>query len=595
MNFDELSLPLPLLRAVQHAGYTTPTPIQAQAIPHALTGRDLLGCAQTGTGKTAAFALPTLARLIAKAEPPRPGRRPTRVLVLTPTRELAAQVGETFRDLGRELPLRHAVIFGGVGYEQQERALRDGVDVLVATPGRLLDLLSRGTATLGAVEVLILDEADQMLDMGFIHDVRRIVAKVPRERQTMMFSATMPPEIRALASEWLKNPAEVSVAPPATTVERVTQKLYYVETDGKRALMEHLLGDPSVSRVLVFSRTKHGANRIAKWLDGAGIRAEPIHGNKSQNARTRALEGFKRGETRVLVATDIAARGLDIDDVTHVLNFDLPNVPETYVHRIGRTARAGAEGVAWSFCNAEERAYLRDIERVTRQRIPVVDEHPERSSVPSNAPIQPPPPMSHGRGQGRPQGPGRGQGQGRPQGPSAGRPQLPRAPQGGGGARPPAAGGSLGPVRPPATHASPAAPASPAPAPAAPPGPPARDACACATGTCGQTCGATCGLTCSSATRCDQTCNGGACTLDCNSVSGCGQRCEGGGCNVRCNSVSGNGCTLDCPGSNCTLTCNSTQSCRITNCTRGCTLRCTSTNTCENSCTSADAGCVTTR
>jgi ATP-dependent RNA helicase RhlE len=438
MNFDELSLPLPLLRAVQHAGYTSPTPIQEQAIPLALTGRDLLGCAQTGTGKTAAFALPTLARITAKAEAPKPGRRPTKVLVLTPTRELAAQVGETFRDLGRELPLRHAVIFGGVGYEQQERALRDGVDVLVATPGRLLDLLSRGTATLGQVEVLILDEADQMLDMGFIHDVRRIVAKVPRERQTMMFSATMPPEIRALASEWLKSPAEVSVAPPATTVERITQKLYYVETDGKRALMEHLLGDPSVSRVLVFSRTKHGANRIAKWLDDAGIRAEPIHGNKSQNARTRALEGFKRGETRVLVATDIAARGLDIDDVTHVLNFDLPNVPETYVHRIGRTARAGADGIAWSFCNAEERSYLRDIERITRQRIPVVDEHPQRSSVPSNAPIQPPPPMSHGRNQGRSQGHPRPQGQGRPQGQAPGRAQPARGASGGSGARPPA-------------------------------------------------------------------------------------------------------------------------------------------------------------
>jgi ATP-dependent RNA helicase RhlE len=430
MTFEELSLPSILLRAVAAAGYTAPTPIQEKAIPHVLSGKDLLGCAQTGTGKTAAFALPTLTRLDAKPlNTPRGARRPTRVLVLTPTRELAAQVAETFRDLGREMPLRQAVIFGGVGYDAQERALRDGVDILVATPGRLLDLISRGTAALGTVEVLILDEADQMLDMGFIHDVRRIVSKVPKARQTLMFSATMPPEIRALANEWLVDPLEVSVAPPATPVERVTQKLFFVETDGKRALMEHLLGDPTVTRALVFSRTKHGANRIAHWLEGAGIRAEPIHGNKSQNARTRALESFKKGETRVLVATDIAARGLDIDDVTHVLNFDLPNVPETYVHRIGRTARAGAEGVAWSFCNDEEREYLRDIERITKQRIPIVAEHPQRSHLPPpvpGAPLGPRPPASRPQ-QGRPQ-------QGRPQ---QGRPQQPgRVSQ---GQRPPAA------------------------------------------------------------------------------------------------------------------------------------------------------------
>ena len=413
MAFEELSLPDPLLRTVRAAGYTAPTPIQSQAIPPVLTGKDLLGCAQTGTGKTAAFALPTLARLAARTvDVPRGARRPTRVLVLTPTRELAAQVAETFRDLGRELPFRHTVIFGGVGYDAQVRSLRDGVEILVATPGRLIDLLARGSASLAQVEVLILDEADHMLDMGFIHEVRRIIAKVPKNRQTLMFSATMPPEIRALANEWLVSPLEVSVAPPATPIERITQQLFFVETDGKRGLIEHLTSDPTVTRALVFSRTKHGANKIAKWLADAGIRAEPIHGNKSQNARTRAHEGFKKGSMRVLVATDIAARGLDIDDVMHVLNFDLPNVPETYVHRIGRTARAGAEGVAWSFCNAEEREYLRDIERITKQRIPVVAEHPHRSHLPPSSPGVPRRPEQGRQQQGRPQ-------QGRPQQPPA--------------------------------------------------------------------------------------------------------------------------------------------------------------------------------
>lgn len=383
MTFEELSLRDELLRAVRAASYETPTPIQSKAIPPALEGRDVLGCAQTGTGKTAAFVLPTLQWLM-KREPGAfaKGARPVRALVLTPTRELAAQIGETVRDMGRFLPLKHAVIFGGVGYEPQDRALKAGVDVLVATPGRLIDQLQRGMVSLARVEVLVLDEADQMLDMGFIHDVRRIVAKLPRERQTLFFSATMPPSIRALADEWLREPVEVSVAPPATTAERVEQRLYFVETPDKRALLESLLARPEVTRALVFSRTKHGANKIARWLEASGVRAEPIHGNKSQNARTRALAGFKTGATRVLVATDLAARGLDIDEVSHVVNFDLPNVPEVYVHRIGRTARAGAEGIAWSFCNAEEREYLRDIEKVTRQKIPVVEDHPWRSSVP---------------------------------------------------------------------------------------------------------------------------------------------------------------------------------------------------------------------
>jgi ATP-dependent RNA helicase RhlE len=423
MSFENLSLIDELLRAVRAESYTEPTPIQTQAIPPALEGRDVLGCAQTGTGKTAAFTLPTLQRLFARSAAARGARTPVRALILTPTRELAAQIGETFRALGRFLPLRSTVIFGGVGYDAQERALRAGVEVLVATPGRLLDHLGRGTLSLAQVEVLILDEADQMLDMGFIHDVRKIVAKVPRERQTLFFSATMPPSIRALADEWLKSPVEVSVAPPATTVERVAQALYFVETADKRGLLESLLGRPEVTRALVFSRTKHGANKIAKWLDAAGIRAEPIHGNKSQNARERALASFKKGATRVLVATDLAARGLDIDEVSHVLNFDLPNVPEVYVHRIGRTARAGAEGVAWSFCNEEEREYLRDIERVTRQRIPVVSEHAFRSPLP-------PPVAREDRG-----GAGRG-GSPAPRGPGGARPhdgRDARGPQGGRG------------------------------------------------------------------------------------------------------------------------------------------------------------------
>lgn len=383
MAFEALSLSDELLRAVRAASYETPTPIQTQAIPPALEGRDVLGCAQTGTGKTAAFVLPMLQRLMARAPSDTTrGARPIRMLVLTPTRELAAQIGETVRTLGKFLPLRSTVVFGGVGYEPQDRAMRAGVDILVSTPGRLIDHLGRGTVKLDQVEVLVLDEADQMLDMGFIHDVRRIVAKVPRERQTLFFSATMPPSIRALADEWLKSPVEVSVAPPATTAERVAQQLFYVETSDKRELLEELVTRREVTRALVFSRTKHGANKIARWLETAGVRAEPIHGNKSQNARTRALASFKSGTTRVLVATDLAARGLDIDEVTHVINFDLPNVPEVYVHRIGRTARAGNEGVAWSFCNVEEREFLWDIERTTRQKIPVVEDHPWASSIP---------------------------------------------------------------------------------------------------------------------------------------------------------------------------------------------------------------------
>lgn len=426
MAFEALSLSDELLRAVRAASYETPTPIQTKAIPPALEGRDVLGCAQTGTGKTAAFVLPSLQRLAARAATvTSKGVRPVRMLVLTPTRELAAQIAETVRDMGKFLPLKHTVIFGGVGYEPQDRAMRAGVDVLVSTPGRLIDHLGRGTVSLSHVEILVLDEADQMLDMGFIHDVRRIVAKVPNVRQTLFFSATMPPAIRSLASEWLRDPVEVSVAPPATTAERVEQELFYVETPDKRSLLEELLSRREVTRALVFSRTKHGANKIARWLEAAGIRAEPIHGNKSQNARTRALNGFKDGTTRVLVATDLAARGLDIDEVSHVINFDLPNVPEVYVHRIGRTARAGNEGVAWSFCNVEEREYLWDIERTTRQKIPVVSDHPWASKVPvTERPARGA--SAHGRGNGGHSNARRG-GAPRPSGPRDGAPRGERS------------------------------------------------------------------------------------------------------------------------------------------------------------------------
>jgi ATP-dependent RNA helicase RhlE len=373
MQFDTLSLSEPILRAVRGAGYESTTPIQSQAIPPALEGRDVLGCAQTGTGKTAAFSLPILQRLGAPAT----GRRPIRALVVTPTRELAAQVGDSMRTYGEHLPLRGTVIFGGVSQMRQVEALRRGIDILVATPGRLLDLIDQGHVKLDKVEVLVLDEADRMLDMGFLPDVRRIIARVPKQRQTLFFSATMPSEIRALANSMLIDPVEVSVAPPSTTAERVSQRVFMVQRSDKQSLLTHLLdGRSKMDKVLVFSRTKHGADRIAKRLVKSRISAHAIHGGKSQGQRVRALEQFKRGETRVLVASDIAARGLDIDDVSHVVNFDLPNEPETYVHRIGRTARAGASGDAISFCSEEELVFLRDIERLARVDIPVDSDHP---------------------------------------------------------------------------------------------------------------------------------------------------------------------------------------------------------------------------
>jgi ATP-dependent RNA helicase RhlE len=373
-SFADLSLVEPLQRALRTENYVQPTPIQAQAIPHLLTGRDLLGIAQTGTGKTAAFALPMLQRLAENRPAPMP--RSPRALVLTPTRELAIQIGESFKAYGRHLPLRHAVIFGGVGQKPQVDALARGLDVLVATPGRLLDLMGQGHVRLDRLSIFVLDEADRMLDMGFIHDVKKVIAALPKARQTLFFSATMPPEISRLAGGILTDPVRVEVTPAATTVERIDQRVLFVDSGNKRALLADVLKDPAIARVLVFTRTKHGANRVAEHLDRIKVRAEAIHGNKSQTARQRALENFRAGHTRVLVATDIAARGIDIDGITHVINFELPNVPESYVHRIGRTARAGAEGIALSFCDAEERAYLRDIEKLTKRPLTVVEDHP---------------------------------------------------------------------------------------------------------------------------------------------------------------------------------------------------------------------------
>ena len=387
MQFVELGLIPPIAQAVAAEGYEKPTPIQARAIPHVLAGRDLLGLAQTGTGKTAAFALPILQRLahVGAASPSAgaaKGRRHIRCLVLTPTRELAAQIGDSFGTYGRHLPLRTTVIFGGVGMEAQKQALRNGIDILVATPGRLLDLAGQGLVDLRGLEVFVLDEADRMLDMGFIHDVKRVIGLLPSRRQTLFFSATMPREAQELADRLLVKPETVAVTPPSTTAERVEQEVYFVEKADKRALLVDVLRDSAMKRVLVFSRTKHGANRIAEHLVKAGVGAEAIHGNKSQNARERALSNFKAGRIRVLVATDIAARGIDIDEVTHVVNFDVPEVPETYVHRIGRTARAGASGMALTFVETDERVDWKNIVKLTKQDIPVVEGHPYESRVP---------------------------------------------------------------------------------------------------------------------------------------------------------------------------------------------------------------------
>ncbi len=379
-TFSELKLLEPILRALQEEGYEHPTPIQAQAIPLLLEGRDLLGIAQTGTGKTAAFALPTLDFLATEPIPPTPSK--PSVLVLTPTRELASQIGESFRNYGKHLKTRGTVVFGGVGQSPQVRALKRGVDILVATPGRLIDLMEQRHVDLGSVEVFVLDEADRMLDMGFIHAVRKVLAKLPADRQSLLFSATMPPDIVKLANTILRDPVRVEVTPPATTVDLIDQTLMLVEKNQKRHLLGEILSDPAMERVLVFTRTKHGADRVVKHLRSLDMPAEAIHGNKSQGARERALAGFRSGKVRTLVATDIAARGIDVPEISHVVNFDLPNIPDSYVHRIGRTARAGREGCAISFCDVEEREYLRDIEKLIGIEVPIIEEHSHKSEVP---------------------------------------------------------------------------------------------------------------------------------------------------------------------------------------------------------------------
>ncbi len=368
-QFSDFALSETILRAVANEGHSVPTPIQAKAISPILAGRDLCGIAQTGTGKTAAFALPILERLSTTKPTRIPGR--PRVLVLTPTRELATQVAQSFRTYGAGLKLSVAVVFGGVSQRPQADALKRGVDILVATPGRLLDLIDQRILSLSGVEILVVDEADQMLDLGFIVPLRKIVKLVPHTRQTLFFSATMPKTIAELADSLLSDPVQVAVAPVASTVDSVAQSVMFVSGAQKQALLNRILADPAMERVLVFTRTKHGADKVVRNLVHAGIDAAAIHGNKSQPQRERALAAFKRGTTRVLVATDIAARGIHVESVTHVVNYELPNVPESYVHRIGRTARAGAAGIAISFCNGEERAYLRDIEKLTRTNVPV--------------------------------------------------------------------------------------------------------------------------------------------------------------------------------------------------------------------------------
>lgn len=399
-DFQQFGLAAPILKALVEEGYTQPTPIQMKAIPDVMAGRDLQGIAQTGTGKTAAFALPILHRLA--AAPKRPMPRSSRVLVLSPTRELASQIAESFQSYGRHLRLSTTVVFGGVPIGRQQRALAGGVDVLVATPGRLLDLVDQRSLNLQGVEILVLDEADQMLDLGFIHALRRVVTLVPKERQTLFFSATMPKSIEELSAKFIRDPVKVAVTPVATTAERVEQSVMFVSQTDKPTLLRTLLQDKEIDRVLVFTRTKHGADRVVGQLARFAIPAAAIHGNKSQGQRERALADFKAGRSRVLVATDIAARGIDVDAVSHVVNFDLPNVPESYVHRIGRTARAGAAGQAISFCNREERAYLRDIEKLTRLKIAVVEMPAGFAATQAEPAIMAEEPAPHRRGGGRP-------------------------------------------------------------------------------------------------------------------------------------------------------------------------------------------------
>jgi ATP-dependent RNA helicase RhlE len=374
MLFENLQLIEPILKALKSEGYTTPTPIQQQAIPIVLDKKDLLGVAQTGTGKTAAFAIPII-QLLCQDKNITAGKREVRCLILTPTRELAIQIGESFDSYGRHTPLRNKVIFGGVNQHSQVEALKYGLDILIATPGRLLDLMNQKLVNLNHIQFFVLDEADRMLDMGFVHDVKKIIAKLPSKRQSLFFSATMPSDIIELSKSILSNPQKVEVTPASTTVEMINQVVYYIDKGNKKNLLMDILKDQSIERALVFTRTKHGANKVAEGLSKSGIRSEAIHGNKSQNARQNALNNFKSKQTRVLVATDIAARGIDIDELTHVINYELPNVPESYVHRIGRTGRAGASGIAIAFCDAEEKPFLKDIQKLIGKHIEVVENH----------------------------------------------------------------------------------------------------------------------------------------------------------------------------------------------------------------------------
>ncbi len=390
MSFEKLNLIEPILKSLQAEGYTKPTPIQEQSIPVLLERRDLLGCAQTGTGKTAAFAIPIL-QLLHQDELYKKGPAGIKALILTPTRELAIQIGESFTAYGKLLRIKHTVIFGGVPQRSQTDALRAGVDILIATPGRLLDLMDQRYVRLEHLKTFVLDEADRMLDMGFIHDVKKIIGRIPAKRQTIFFSATMPAEISKLADTILTNPVRVEVTPVSSTANTVRQEIYFVDKNNKRSLLLHLLKDNAINTALVFTRTKHGADRVAKDLNRAGVMAEAIHGNKSQNARQRALSNFKLQQTRVLVATDIAARGIDIDELSHVINYELPNIPETYVHRIGRTGRAGASGISISFCDAEERSYLKDIQKLIGKSVPVAENNPyPLSGAAMNRPVEAP-------------------------------------------------------------------------------------------------------------------------------------------------------------------------------------------------------------
>ena len=404
VTFESLGVAEPILRALAAENYTTPTPIQTRAIPALMSGKDLLGIAQTGTGKTAAFGIPLLQKLSIGHVPPQ--AKQAKALILAPTRELAVQIEESLRTYGRHLNLRMTVILGGVNQNTQIKNMAKGVDVLVATPGRLLDLVQQKMIRLDAVNTFIVDEADRMLDMGFIRDVRKLVAMLPRERQSMLFSATMPDDIVKLTHDMLRQPERIEVTPQSKTADRIAQKLYYVPMPQKRQLLSELLKDVSMNKVIVFTRTKHGANRVAEHLSRTGVVAEAIHGNKSQNARQRALDMFRTGKARVLVATDIAARGIDVDYITHVVNFELPNEPESYVHRIGRTARAGSEGIAISFCDASERTYLRDIERIIRMKIEVVaHDLPELTAEQRQQQEEPRRPHGHNRGgRGKPHG-----------------------------------------------------------------------------------------------------------------------------------------------------------------------------------------------